>query len=423
MGPDGAPITPASDYVSQPHLIPTSAIQPLLADKRQMVDRAQREVDRLLAELHERQALAFVCSWASGGLVTLNSTHASTFRSKLLRLQRRRTEALGHCIATANAKIAYRVCKQSMAELHGARELLSSLQSAQHTMPCAQLKIVLGPLPNTAPTDELLCVRTLEDVATWMGVTDDRLVLSHFEHEAPEGEELGQKGGKVLLIIYVNLHKELQGASGGDGSGDGSEGRGDLSALDGSSAEAPPAFNPEPAELGEAVITEFLEGRLAGAMVSTAELLGIAKVPIENVALNIPTRQELSSLADPRGDRRRERVRLQSTVSSRPRRAAQGRPRPSDRAAQHARPTVRPHMLLSRRGLLLRGACRRARVRARKGRPPTSPLAVGTRSAASPSNEATEALREAILADPIASKAVNVFTVLRQAAPYGSTPR
>ena len=280
-----------SDYISQPHEIPKSTFQPMLVQKRRMATNAEAEVGRLGKEAETREALQVVCAWARGGLVTLDSIHASTFRGKLDRLERRRAEALGNAIATANAKIAYRVCKQSMAELAGSKELLATLERQQQTMPCAQLELVLA-LPNTAKVEDSLCLKTLEDIATWMGVSDDRFVLASWEVRPADEENTG-KGGKLNLVIMVNLHKQLQQADGSGGNGESSSPTDELDATP--SAEVPPAFNPEPIDLGEAVVTEWLEGRLAGGLTATAELLGIAKLPIENVSLRVPAREELAA--------------------------------------------------------------------------------------------------------------------------------
>ena len=425
-----APLAPDGQnkqgYLSQPHLIPTSAFLPLLDEKRKMIADQLRVVNKCVAERQCREALLIVCHWAGGGLVTINSLHASTFRAKLERLERRRAEALGHCIATANAKIAYRVCKQSMAELHGARELLEQLEGQQATMPCATIELVLS-LPNSSSIDEALCDKALEDMATWMGVSDDRFELREHSVKPADEDNPGGKGGKNFVSIVANLKKGLfDTVSDDDDEEEGAEKYVKQVAPMLPSAPEDPSFNPEPVELGEAVVTEWLEGRLAGGMTGTAEVLGISKIEVHSVVLQIPTRQELGAhmptleaMVDESG------YELQSTITYIDHCDA-AHAAELERAEQLSMGTPSMHADQARRLLSKKEISFFKEVPVSVS-PADSALArmhgnvVGApRSPSSISTEASQALREAIHNDPIAMRAVTLFTTLRQYAPQGS---
>lgn len=230
-------------FTQQASAIPTSAVAPLLHEKRKARQVLEGAVARFEADVQAHEALRVICWWTRGGLASVRALHASAVRSKMQRLERRRCEALGHCIATASAKIAYRVCKQSMAELSGARSLLAEIRQQQSAMPRATLTITLSvPLPAAARVEEAegfaaLSERVLEDVATWMGVADDRFaLLSHSARPADE-EASGSKGAKLHLCVEAALTKGATAA-----------------AHDGPS-------DSEPAVLGESVVEEWREGR------------------------------------------------------------------------------------------------------------------------------------------------------------------
>ena len=92
-------------------------------------------------------------------------------------------------------------------------------------------------LPSVCQIDGPLAVRTLEDVATWMGVSDDQIRLLDFSVTPPPGEEAGAKGPKVHLTVRATLHKEPQ------------------------RLDAP--ASPEPVVLAEGILEEWQAGRLA----------------------------------------------------------------------------------------------------------------------------------------------------------------
>ena len=48
---------------------------------------------------------------------------------------------------------------------------------------------------------------------------------------------------------------------------------------------------PEPVALGEALMEEYVGGRLSGVLLGTAELLQLASVPLQSAKLNVPTRE------------------------------------------------------------------------------------------------------------------------------------
>ena len=100
--------------------------QTTVAEYNAKIEKAQTSVER-----YER--LSTELARARGALKTLATLYNSGQRAKHARLERKRTEALGHCIATANAKVAYRHCKRTIAEVAGARELITQLEANQES--------------------------------------------------------------------------------------------------------------------------------------------------------------------------------------------------------------------------------------------------------------------------------------------------
>ena len=193
-----ASVVDGSSEQPKPQDVLKAAVESQLEEKTRERDRVAKQCAIFEKLLKSQQAVQIVCHWAEGGLVTLRSLHASTFRHKLNRLERRRSEALGHCIATANAKIAYRICKQSMAELHGANELVADLKAQHASAPRATLNVVCT-LPASCRNDSEACIRVLEDIATWMGVSD--ATVSYRSHEViPE-----DGGQKIALHISASM--------------------------------------------------------------------------------------------------------------------------------------------------------------------------------------------------------------------------
>ena len=247
---------------AQPGVLSSSALTHLLQEKREAMRECTDALRRFEKESTSHAALLVQAWWAEGGMVALNSLHASGYREKAARLERRRSEALGHCIATANAKIAFRLCKQAVAELNGSHELVSALKTQQATMPRATLELHLL-IPADRAVDEAVSERALEDVAMWMGVPDERFRLRGHTVTPPDDAE--GKGSKQTLVVAAEL-------------------------LAGSEAGAP-----EPSELGELVVTEWKEGRLSTGFITTSSMLDVANVPVPHVCVAVPSREQLAA--------------------------------------------------------------------------------------------------------------------------------
>ena len=92
--------------------LPAVAVHHMAVEKRTQEKEIAAAAARFEDAAEKREALQVVTWWSEGALKVLDAVVSTILRRKTARLERRRAEALGHCIATANAKIAYRVCKQ-----------------------------------------------------------------------------------------------------------------------------------------------------------------------------------------------------------------------------------------------------------------------------------------------------------------------
>ena len=117
----------------------TEAAKTLMAEMRagavEALSAAKKNVLRLKKQAEERAALEREWCEARGGASALGTLRTSLIRYKHWRLERRRQEALGLCIATAQAKVAHRHGKRTLSEVAGSRELLSTLKQQQATLP------------------------------------------------------------------------------------------------------------------------------------------------------------------------------------------------------------------------------------------------------------------------------------------------
>ena len=264
-GEGGAPA--ADGEPKQVAGIPEAAVHHLAIERRTQEKEVGAAAVRFEDSSERREALQIALWWAHGALRTLDAVVGSLVGIKATRLERRRTEALGHCIATANTKIAYRVCKQAMAEVCGAEEQLAVIRAQHATLPKVALEVALS-IPGAARPDGKVAKLVLEDVAQWMGVPDECFHVASWA--ATRDEESSGGKGRQTLTVLAHLSK------------------GTRHPMDG-----------EPEDLARSILIEFNSGRLNGGMTSTAAALEVAAIAIGSVKFRVPTKLELQEHSPP----------------------------------------------------------------------------------------------------------------------------
>ena len=247
--------------------IPEAAVHHLAVERRTQEKEVGAAAVRFEDSTERREALQIALWWVEGALRTLDAVVDSLVGIKATRLERRRTEVLGHCIATAHTKIAYRVCKQAMAEVCGAEEQLAAIRAQHATVPKVALEVALS-IPGAARPDGKVAKLVLEDVAQWMGVPDECFHVASWA--ATRDEESSGGKGRQTLTVLAHLSK------------------GTRHPMDG-----------EPEDLARAILIEFTSGRLNGGMTSTAAALEVAAIAIGSVKFHVPTKLELHEHSPP----------------------------------------------------------------------------------------------------------------------------
>ena len=269
----------------------TAAAVSLLNDMRPKAEQeaqTAREKQQQVEAAHSVR-LEMEVRWAQarGAARALSVLRTSLQRFRLIRLERRRQEALGMCIATAQAKVAHRHGKRTLCEVSGSRELLSELRKQMTTRPrpTLQLAVMLpqsdskaskgggkgnhSPRPGSALAagDPFLptATRLAEDCIGWMGWPDS--ALCYHRHEVKMID-----AGRVLLVeLAIAPCRELEQSLG---------------------ASSPQA-------IGGRLLDECQSGRILPGLVGTASTLELGSLSLAWTALQIPSRDALAAHCPP----------------------------------------------------------------------------------------------------------------------------
>lgn len=255
---------------------------------------ATRNVERLQRVSTERASLESKWCAARGASKALGVMRTSLIRYKHVRLERRRQEALGLCIATAQAKVAHRHGKRTLSEIAGSRELLATLRQQHETLPLPTLELCItlppGPKKNKGSRppspggkgvvppspggnggsdgDDAhfrVANRLVDDCLAWMGWPDE--TLRYTRHVLRTDD----KGVSVLAVSFTVAPVD------------------ELASSLGSS---------DPATVGARMLDEASSGRLLPGLINTATMLELGGINLASASLHVPTREELRA-ADP----------------------------------------------------------------------------------------------------------------------------
>ena len=243
---------------------------------------AQKNVGRLTEVAEEKRKLESQWCAARGASKALGVLRTAFIRFKHWRLERRRQEALGLCIATAQAKVAHRHGKRTLSEVAGSRELLHTLRKQQETLPrpTLELSITLPPAskgkssnapgsPGARDAAEdmhlMVATRVVEDCLSWMGWPDEALTYRRHEVRVLEGASV------LAVSATVSPVRELASTLGSS----------------------------DPSTIGGRLLEEALTGRLIPGLANTAALLELGNVNLADAKLTIPSREQLMKHAPP----------------------------------------------------------------------------------------------------------------------------
>ena len=193
-----------SDEIDAFPLPSKDAVQEVLNERRAAAfsarNEARAEVSRCHTIVEQRAELEGQWAEVRGGARALSTLRSSLQRYKLERLERRRQEALGNTIATAQARVAHRHGKRTLAEVAGSRDLLQTLERTQRTRTRPTITLTVA-LPTKGKFSELAvsayrgaATHLVEDCLTWMGWPD--VVLTYQSHEVHAAE----RAGKELVV-------------------------------------------------------------------------------------------------------------------------------------------------------------------------------------------------------------------------------
>ena len=246
------------------------------------IDKVRAEVAASAAACEVRWEIEWGWSEARGGVRTLQALRSALLRFKHTRLERRKQEALGNCIITAQAAVSARAGKRTLAEIAGARELLGEVQRAHAGRPRPLLVLAIQ-LPASAlparlrarthtgkdveaaelyASFEATATRLVDDVLLWMGWPDEALTYHSHTIDAAGGA----KSPRVLTVSAVIAPCE---------------------SLAGSLGVATPQ------RMGEVVLDEARSSRLNSGLSGTASTLDLSGLSISTASIQLPSREAM----------------------------------------------------------------------------------------------------------------------------------
>ena len=246
------------------------------------IDKVRAEVAASAAACEVRWEIEWGWSEARGGVRALQALRSALLRFKHTRLERRKQEALGNCIITAQAAVSARAGKRTLAEIAGARELLGEVQRAHAGRPRPLLVLAIQ-LPASAlparlrarthagkdveatelhASFEATATRLVDDVLLWMGWPDEALTYQSHTIDAAGGA----KSPRTLTVSAVIAPCE---------------------SLAGSLGVATPQ------RMGEVVLDEARSARLNPGLSGTASTLDLSGLSIATASIELPSREAM----------------------------------------------------------------------------------------------------------------------------------
>ena len=178
---------------------------------------ARTQVANAAADAEKRQTLTTDWMRARGAAHALSATRAALLEFKLSRLDRRRSEAIGNCLATSQATIAHKHGKRTLAEVAGAQDLLRSLSEVHASMPLPMLSLKIALPSKVNPNrgkarlrSEALepqslyhpfALQLIEDCLLWMGWPDRALT---YQSHSVDGVDNNGQGGNLTVNAIIS---------------------------------------------------------------------------------------------------------------------------------------------------------------------------------------------------------------------------
>ncbi|KAL1530867.1 hypothetical protein AB1Y20_001761 [Prymnesium parvum] len=258
----------STESTQQLQVVATQDASTMLSTSAREAEELEARIEQLRASMEPLERLCGERTRLRAALKALRTLYGSGQRTKYTQLARRRTEALGHTITTANAQVAYRDCKKTIAVVAGARELIAQLSSdhAQLPRPTLEVRIQLpGGSQSSTFDDAKVARQLLDDMCMWMGWPDEVLLLAHQKTCKDPAAGSGANWLDVSATLCAN--------------------------------NSMPGIEPE--LIGPVIVDECQSGRMTAALTNTASCLGLASVQILNCRCWIPTREELIAQITP----------------------------------------------------------------------------------------------------------------------------